>query len=226
MKRLHLLSGVCATVLTLFSLSANAALLSRLGGLAYYDDEADLTWLADADYAYTNPDHLIDAYGPMDWQTANDWAARLNIAGVTGWRLPDTLQPDASCDRQLDGGTFGPEGYGHNCTGSEMGNMFYIVLGGVAYSDITVTHNDNYDLFSNIRGFIYWSGTELADTTTSAWTFRFDTGEQRSFNKSIASYYAWAVHDGDVSAVPVPAAIWLFGTGSIALFSIARKKAA
>ena len=136
------------------------------------------------------------------------------------------MQPDSSCDDQLDGGAFGPQGYRHNCTGSEMGNMFYNVLGGVAYSDIAVTHNDNYYLFSNIQGGSYWSGSEVANWTDSAWSFRFDTGEQRSFNKSVDVFYAWAVHDGDVSVVPVPAAIWLFGTGLIALFSIARKKAA
>ena len=121
------------------STSANSALLERLGGLAYYDDEADLTWLADANYSQTNPSELVEAYGPMYWEQANDWAAILNISGITGWRLPDTLQPDSSCDDQLDGGAFGPQGYRHNCTGSEMGNMFYNVLGGVAYSDIAIT---------------------------------------------------------------------------------------
>lgn len=226
MKLLHLTSGLCATVLTLLSLSANAALVSRLGGQAYYDDEADLTWLADANHAFTNPAEIVEAYGPMYWQQAIDWAASLNIDGVTGWRLPDTAQPDPICDDQLDGGVYGPQGYGHNCTGSELGNMFYNVLGGVAYSDIAVTHNDNYDLFSNIQSGIYWSGTESAYNTTSAWTFRFSDGEQRSFDKSIDTFYAWAVHDGDVSAVPVPAAMWLFSTGLITLFSIARKKAA
>jgi hypothetical protein len=39
---------VCAFVLYFVTLSSNAALDSRLGGLAYYDTEADLTWLADA----------------------------------------------------------------------------------------------------------------------------------------------------------------------------------
>jgi len=34
--------------------SADAALVSRLGGLTYYDDVANLTWLADANYAQTS----------------------------------------------------------------------------------------------------------------------------------------------------------------------------
>ena len=36
-----------ATALVISS-SVNAALVERLGGLAYYDTDADLTWLADA----------------------------------------------------------------------------------------------------------------------------------------------------------------------------------
>ncbi len=38
--------------------------------------------------------------------------------------------------------------------------------------------------------------------------------------------YAWAVRDGDVGAVPVPAAVWLFGSGLIGLLGVARRKRA
>ena len=206
----------------LLSTSVNAALLERLNGQAFYDDEANLTWLADANYTQTNPSDIHEVYGPTDWAQANDWVADLNIAGVTGWRLPTTLQPDDSCSRQS--AMYGS--YGYNCTGSELGNMFYNVLGGTAYSDIAVSHNANYDLFSNIVSGFYWSETDFeTDEGTSAWTFRFDRGEQRTFNKSIVDFYAWAVHDGDVSAVPVPAAVWLFGSGLIGLVGFARHKA-
>ena len=51
MKRLHLLGTLCAIVFTFLTISANAALVSRLGGLAYYDTEANLTWLTDANVA-------------------------------------------------------------------------------------------------------------------------------------------------------------------------------
>ncbi len=206
MKPQHLLTSLCATVLTLSAASANAALHSRLGGLAYYDDVADLTWLADANYS-------AGIYGaPLDWATANEWVSSLSVAGVDGWRLPSALNADGT----------GPC-TDFNCTDSELGNMFYNVLGGSAYSDIAVTHNANYDLFSNIVSGGYWSGTERTDATTSAWMFRFDTGGQRSFNKSI-EYYAWAVQSGDVAAVPIPAALWLFGSGLIGLMGVARRK--
>jgi hypothetical protein len=38
--------------------------------------------------------------------------------------------------------------------------------------------------------------------------------------------FAWAVHSGDVSAVPIPTAIWLFGSGLLGLIGVARTKKA
>ena len=66
--------------------NANAALEIRLGGLAVYDTDIDITWLADADYAKTSG---YDADGLMNWYDANTWAASLNIGGISGWRLPE-----------------------------------------------------------------------------------------------------------------------------------------
>ncbi len=43
-----------AVGLCLLSLSANAALESRAGGLAYYDTRLEITWLADANLSDTN----------------------------------------------------------------------------------------------------------------------------------------------------------------------------
>ena len=37
---------------------------------------------------------------------------------------------------------------------------------------------------------------------------------------------AWAVQSGDVGAVPVPAAVWLFGSGLLGLVGVARRKKA
>lgn len=221
-------------VLVLFSavsMNANAALMSRLDGLAYYDTVSDLTWLADANYAFTsgyatqyaNGDpHSsttnVQASGAMGWEAAMAWVVDLEVAGVSGWRLPTTLQPDPSCSQQspIHGS------YYNNCTGSEMGNMFYNVLGGVAGYNIGTTHNNNYYLFSNV-GLTSWSSTER---DTSAWSFAMRGGNQRTFDKSVSNY-AWAVHDGDVAAlasVPLPAAAWLFGGGFLGLIGVAGRR--
>ncbi len=137
MKRFRLTSAVCAAVFGFITLPSHAALVARDldGNLttaeAYYDTIADLTWLADANAAGTT----------MNWADANAWAASLDINGVTGWRLPSSLNSDGS-------GPCGPSFY---CTDSEMGNLFHSVLGGTAGYSITTTHNSNYDLFSNVQ---------------------------------------------------------------------------
>ena len=154
----------------------------------------------------------------MNWADVNAWAAGLTIGGVGGWRLPDTLQPDASCDYQS-----GSISWGFNCTGSEMGNLFYNVLGGSAGSSITTTHNANYDLFSNVQSSSYWSATEKASDTSEAWGFYMGNGNQGVGYKT-GGGYAWAVQSGDVSAVPVPAAVWLFGSGLIGLIGMTSRK--
>lgn len=197
--------GATCTCLAMVSFSADAALVSRLGGLAYYDDVADLTWLADANYAQTSG---YDADGAMTFSAANAWAAGLDVGGVTGWRL-------ASTDPALSG---------LNQSGSEMGNLFYNVLGGVAGQSITTIHNANYDLFSNIQSYYYyWSATEYAPDTAYAWHFYMASGSQH-YSHKLLNRYAWAVQSGDVSAVPVPAAVWLFGSGLLGLIGVARRK--
>lgn len=207
-------------LMAVFSISSvtNAALVSRLGGLAYYDDVADLTWLADANYAQTSG---FDANGLMIWTNANNWAAGLTVDGVDGWRLPDTVQPDASCNGQNDSLFFS---YAYYCTGSEMGDLFYNALGNSAGS------LSNTGPFSNIQSYGYWSATEFApDDTLYAWLFYMSDSYQSSAGYQGNAYKsynraAWAVQSGDVSAVPVPAAVWLFGSGLIGLIGVARHK--
>jgi hypothetical protein len=207
LKKSPLYGAVCA-VLSFISMSSQAALIPVLGGQAYYDDVADLTWLANANLAGTT----------MTWAAANTWAAGLNISGVTGWRLPDTLQPDASCGIQSGGVS-----YGYNCTGSEMGNLFYNVLGGVAGTSISTSHNSNYDLFSNVQSGGYWSSTGYAPVPTGAWVFGFDGGYQFG-NFKDDGYYAWAVQSGNAGVVPVPAAVWLFGSGLLGLVGVGKPR--
>ena len=211
-----LILSVVFTYLTVASFSSSAALVGRDldGNLstieAYYDDIANLTWLADANAAGTT----------MNWVDANNWAAGLNFSGVTGWRLADTLQPDASCDRQVSGVSVGI-----NCTGSEMGNLFYNVLGGVAGSPLTVTSNTNYNLFSNVQSAAYWSATESASNSSNAYRFNMSDGNTGVGGKRI-NRFAWAVQSGSVgvSVVPVPAAVWLFSSGLIGMIGFARRK--
>jgi len=214
MKLWKLTSAAIAFVL--ISTNANAALIGRLpateGGAdfqAYYDTDADLTWLSDANYALTSGYHLAAFRGQMNWFTANTWAESLIINGVDGWRLPDTILPDQSCDTTNALG----ESYGFNCTGSELGNLFYNVLGNSA-GELT-----NTGPFSNLTGF-YWSATEVASVDVAAWGMNI-FGQQTAQGKNL-SFFGWAVHSGDVSAVPIPASVWLFFSGLISLIGVIR----
>ncbi|MEQ1638591.1 MAG: hypothetical protein ABL903_18150, partial [Methylococcales bacterium] len=128
--------------LLLFALSgvAEASLIDRGNGMIY-DQDLNITWLADANYAQTSG---YDADGLMDWQTATTWAADLTYGGYSDWRLPTTPYPDSS--------------YGFNQTGSELGYMFYYGLYGSSGIPITTLHDeygDNYHLFSNIHDAAY-----------------------------------------------------------------------
>ena len=194
------------------STSANSALVSRLGGQAYYDDVADLTWL--------QPDFARNAApnGLMNWADANNWAAGLNIDGITGWRLPGTPDRDTTC-------SYPQIGVGTGCTGSEMGNLYYNVLG------LHINPNNTGPFFGlHNNSYRYWSSDETFVSHTPypyAWTFRMTDGIQGREVQHGDWLTAWAVHDGDValvSAVPVPAAVWLFGSGLLGLVAVSRRK--
>ena len=242
MKKQPLLSALSVGLISLgLASSADAALVGRLaatpGGTdyqAYYDTEADLTWLADANYAqtsgYTGTGVLSD--GRMTWQAANDWAAQLTVGGVSGWRLADTI------DVGNDGITFangkfytGVDAGFNMTTHSELSNLYYNVLGNLAYYDTSgnAAQPDwglqNTGPFSNVQSGSYWSATEYAPSTNLAWYFSMIVGDQGAFSKG-SSNYGWAVQSGDVSAVPVPAAVWLFGSGLLGLLGVAKCKRA
>lgn len=177
--------------------------------LIYEDDSIDggLVWLD-----YTK--------GYDTWQSQMDWASGLggdltvtlapgyttHIDWATGWRLPLTQD----------------ETEGFNQTGSEMGHLYYESLGNVAYDDPGWGLNNVGD-FKNLKsGNSAWSGTEYSARPDIAWYFVFTTGSQVRITKT-NSRYALAVQPGQVSAVPIPSAIWLLGSGLIGLVGVRRK---
>lgn len=216
------------------SLTAQATLLGRdLDGNAatyeaYYDDQLDITWLADANYAQTSG---YDADGRMNWAAANAWANGLNYYGITGWRLPILAPAGASYVFSTNGTTSG--GYGATGSGwgqptdadgiwSELGWMYYHNLGNLGYCppdggdgnpstcdgapqsgwglvDDAGNPNDETLFGGTIQPYWYWSGTEYAPDTDYAWGFRMNVGGQSAVHKNL-ELYAWAVRPGDVAA--------------------------
>jgi len=234
-----LLSTISACAIAFVSLSAQAVPVSGQGTWestlqgrdldgnaatyeAYYDTVLDITWLADA-----------NANGLMNWDAANTWANNLDVNGVTGWRLPTMVDTGApGCDFAYTGTDCGynvQTGSAATTVYSEMASLFYDTLGNLAYYDTSGTGPQsgwgltNTGPFSNLQSNDYWSGLEYAPGTGSAWFFSFGGGPQSSGFKA-DSRYAVAVRPGDVSAVPVPAAVWLFGSGLIGLLGLAKRK--
>jgi uncharacterized membrane protein YphA (DoxX/SURF4 family) len=196
---------------------------------AYYDTALNITWLADANYAGN----------PMDWSTANSWATNLNPhgSGIIGWRLPKVVDKESGALYGYgdDGCNFAYSGtdcgYNVDIATGEMAHMFYVTLGNKAYYDTSGTGPQpgwgltNTGPFSNLGPYIYWSATGYARASGGSWNFHFSDGHQR-YSGNTSTFYAWAVHAGDVGAavVPVPSAIWLFGSGLAGLIGFARRK--
>ncbi|MCP4277568.1 MAG: DUF1566 domain-containing protein [Gammaproteobacteria bacterium] len=176
-----------------------------------YDEDFDITWVADGNFAQATG---YDGDGRMDWVAANAWAGGLTIGGFADWRLPTALNQDDS----------GP-GYGY-VTGSEMGHLFYEELGGTAGDPISSSTDSDLALFPNLQNSVYWSGTEYSANPNLAWVFSFDLGSQFTDAKGNDLHYGLAVHSGDVGAVPVPAAVWLFGSGILGLIGFSKRKKA
>lgn len=137
-------TALCFAAACLLSTSANAALESRLGGLAVYDTDLNITWLADANLAASNTFGVsgMGADGLMDWSTRQSWISAMNAANYLGyqdWRLPISVMGDGTCSWE---GKDASIWFGFNCTGSEMGHLFYKELGGVAGQSITTAHNE------------------------------------------------------------------------------------
>lgn len=209
MKNLRQAGAYCVGLFSVGLMSvANAVVLpleARLAGLAYYDPNLDITWAANA-----------NINGKMTWEDANTWAASLSIDGVTGWRLPSmNVNGDSTfvfCETSgetacLDN-EYGYLYYQHGVTASTPGPFNNLQSGEIL--------NGDYEL--------YWSGSLSTYSAGSVFTYDFNHGDPYDSSFGFAPFYAMAVYDGDVSAVPVPAAMWLFGSGLLGLIGITRRK--
>jgi len=188
---------VSMAVILGFSTLTHAALVDNGNGLIY-DTDLNITW-----YDYTNSKDF--------WSNQMSWAQGLNVGGVTGWRLPSTV--DGQFVFSLDGTGTG----GYKNVNSEMGHLYYTELGNKAYYDVNGNFQPDFGLknigpFTNLLPKDYWSGTAYALINNEKWDFDFSYGYQGTSRDDIyTSYVAIAVHDGNVGNMAVPegeSSIW------------------
>ncbi len=201
---IHRSLSILACVASLaFAGFAHASLIDRGGGMIY-DDELDITWLQDFNYAMTSG---YDADGLMTWDAASAWAASLNIAGNEGWRLPTGgARPAAST------------------SANELGSLWlYFDGGGAPPYGMTGDISPFFALPASNGDLWWWSGT--ADPGDASRHFRVDLGCACWDTQALgAEFHVTAVRDGDVAPVPEPSAALIFGLGTLVAGSATRRR--
>ena len=248
----HVLAGLALILSLSYSATSSAALVNNGSGLIY-DSGLNATWTQDANLLGTLEGNRSASYNAMvntiittiveiqdtanihdstgtpgfhtlttadfasggivNWFGAKAFVGYLNsidYKGSTQWSLPTT-------PTNASNGT-------NPAVRGQLAELFYNELGGVA--GIPIPSGP----FSNVQSSGYWSGSEYVPDHGSAWLFTTNDGYQYSNPKnrqgSPAGYqfYAWAVSPGNVSAVPVPAAVWLFGSALAGFIGFNRRK--
>lgn len=226
--------GTWETTLQGRDLDGNAA----NGFEAYYDTTLNISWLADANYAAT-----IGWVSPSlgyggGWMTIDEGLAllkTLDIGGVTGWRAPQLTDLGAPGCPGYAAGTgypFGGSDCGYNVdpSSSEIVHLYSVTLGNhsVINPDGTRRAQGDFGLinsgpFKNVQTLGYGLGTPYAADANMIWAFNPSSGIQTPLSKASAGF-GWAVHDGDVGAVPEPQTYALMMLGLVGIAAVARRK--
>lgn len=183
---------------------------------AYYDTVKDITWLADSLYGNRASGGYLNGNAALAWAAALDPYG----SGITGWRLPSTVQVYCGPDPA------------YNCAvtdlNGEMASMFFTTLGNVSKFDPQTGADiappgwglGNTGPFQNLAKNNDWSSTPDSDFSANVlWAFDFYRAQQYSAHVSYVAC-AWAVHDGDVGAAlsPVPEpGTWALWSAGLAL---------
>ncbi|MGD0958478.1 MAG: DUF1566 domain-containing protein [Methylomonas sp.] len=172
----------------------------------------DESAIINTSYGYNLTSNDFGGNGLVDWYAAHAYVNYLdslnNGAGYGGsnqWALPYIVDSSSSLN------------WPPSPSNSQLAELFYNELNGAAGSPIPTGP------FSNVQSYVYWSGTEYSALPSYAWIFMTNAGNQ-GLNGKDGQFYAWAVSPGQVSAVPVSGAVWLFGSAIAGFGMLGRRK--
>jgi hypothetical protein len=147
---------------------ANPTLQRSADGTFIYDPTLNVTFLANANLAATLPPSSpyyvsgINPNGSMSVETLASFLAALNnpanpYLGLTGWTVPMIAEDGQNPNCTIKPGN-GSADIGYNCDGqaSQLGELFYDQLGGVAGHDVARTSNSDASFFTNLASNYYW----------------------------------------------------------------------
>jgi hypothetical protein len=219
--------------LLVFAGTANASPIT-IGTATYEENDYNLIWDDDnngksviwLDYTYTAPgNHGVKenwAAG-LDSDLSYTLSAGYSIDWVDGdWRLPTCVNGEYTAIG-YDGTTFP----GYNITTSELGHLYYEELGNTGRYDTSGNEYGSYDLISGpfanlVTDKDYWFSTQQSGL--NYWYFSLEDGLQDRTNYYNGGLAAMPVRSAEVSAVPIPGAAWLLGSGLLGLIGIRRRK--
>lgn len=188
----------------------------------------------------------IQSSGHMGWGAGLEWAENLVYQGHSDWRLPSArlINPanpcyadDGSCDQ------------GYNNTHGELAHLFHVSLGndsdhfsssignatfldGASGESVSFSNLQSFywyqEAYSHIDNGYIWDRREgewfYIGIGNGSWGFDFQTGYTDDISLNYEASAVWAVADGDIAAVPIPAAAWLFGSAFLGLVGIKRRQ--
>ncbi len=178
-------------------------------GRTIYDGNQGVCWLADANLAGDPAARAalgvagVDPNGTMDFATAQKWVAALNAynngAGYLGhnnWQLPVAPLEDHTCAAEgPGGGSFGPE-----CTGSAMGNLYYVGLDR-SYPDSVAPPGFGARVapLLGVRLSYYWA---FSSSNGNQDVFSFANGIQGGVTTKYPDYYVLPMVAGAIGQPP------------------------
>lgn len=210
MKYLRLLSTVCAGIVTLFSLTANAALVNADwkvtdDDLITIDTVSKLHWLditetggmsRDAVLIEMGSGGMFDGFRYATSDEVIDLWSQYGITLTPATRITaSNLDPNIITASQQLGNLYGLE-----TSGSDYGT-----LGFIAIDNLSPGTTSGWSGAFRENGSSFYEGPTIN---------AFSSGQSRDW---LGSYIV-------TSVVPVPAAFWLFGSGLLTLIGFARSR--